>query len=47
LLLRLKKVPANVNVVDVNVTITSKEIEEHVFKDRNPRKANSVINMDK
>jgi hypothetical protein len=35
----------NVNVVDVNVTI-SKAIEEHVFKDRKPRKAKSVSNQE-
>jgi hypothetical protein len=28
-----------VNVVDVNVTTRSKAIEEHVFKDRKPRKS--------
>jgi hypothetical protein len=33
----------NVNVVDVNVIIRSKVIEEQVFNDRKPRKANSVI----
>jgi hypothetical protein len=32
-----------VNVVDVNVTIRSKANEEHVFKDKEPRKANSVV----
>ncbi len=29
---------SDVNVVDVNVTTRSKVIEEHVFKDREPRK---------
>jgi hypothetical protein len=29
----------NVNVVDGNVTTRSKATEEHVFKDRKPRKA--------
>jgi hypothetical protein len=32
----------DVNVVDVNVT-TSQVIEEHVFKDREPRKAKDVV----
>jgi hypothetical protein len=32
-----------VNVVDVNVTRRRKVIEEQVFKDRKPRKANNVI----
>jgi hypothetical protein len=32
-----------VKVVDVNVTIRSKAIEEQVFKDRKPRKAKSAI----
>jgi hypothetical protein len=33
----------NVNVVDVNVTTRSKIAEEQVFKDREPRKAKSVV----
>ncbi len=33
----------NVNVVDVNVTIRSKVIEEHVFKDKEPSKAEIVV----
>jgi hypothetical protein len=37
---------ADVNVVDVNVTTRSKVIEEHVFEDREPRKANSVANWE-
>ncbi len=37
----------DVNVVDVNVTTRSKVIEEYVFKDRKPRKANSVIYWEK
>jgi hypothetical protein len=32
-----------VNVVDVNVTIKSKATEEHVFKDREPRRVKSVV----
>jgi len=32
----------DVNVVDVNVTTRSKITEEHVFKDREPRKTKSV-----
>ncbi len=35
---------ADVNVVDINVTIRSKVTEEQVFKDKEPRKAKSVIN---
>jgi hypothetical protein len=34
----------DVNVVDVNVTTRSKVTEEQVFKDREPRKAKSVVN---
>jgi len=30
-------------VVDVNVTTRSKIIEEHVFKDKEPRKAKNVV----
>jgi len=33
----------DVNVVDVNVTTGSKVIEEHVFKDKEPRKAKNVV----
>jgi len=33
----------NVNVVDVNVTTRSKVIEEHVSKDKEPRKEMNVI----
>ncbi len=32
-----------VDVVDVNVTTRSKETKEQVFKDREPRKAKSVV----
>jgi hypothetical protein len=34
---------ANVNVVDVNVTIRSKVIEEQMFRDRELRKTKSVV----
>jgi hypothetical protein len=34
----------DVNVVDVNVTMISKIIKEHVFKDKEPRKAKNVVN---
>ncbi len=40
-------VTTNVNVVDVNVTTRSNTIEEHVFKDKEPRKAKSVIDWEK
>ncbi len=36
-------ITTDVNVVDVNVTTRSKVIEEQVFKDRELRKAKSVI----
>jgi hypothetical protein len=36
-----------VNVVDVNITTRSKVIEEYVFKDKEPRKAKSVVNWEK
>jgi hypothetical protein len=36
-----------VNVVIVNVTTRSKVTKEHMFKDRDPRKANSVANWEK
>jgi len=37
----------NVNVVDVNVTTRSKANEEHLFKDKEPRKTKSAINWEK
>jgi hypothetical protein len=37
---------ADVNVVDVNVTTRSKVIEEHVFKDKNPRKIKNVTDWE-
>ncbi len=40
---KVKTIIANVNVVDVNVTTKSKATKEHVFKDKEPRIANSVI----
>jgi hypothetical protein len=36
-----------VNVVDVNVTITSKVTEDQLFKDRKPRKVKSVVDWEK
>ncbi len=33
----------DVNVVDANVTTRRKVIKEQVFKDREPRKAKSVV----
>jgi hypothetical protein len=36
-----------VNVVDVNVTTRSKVTKKQVFKDREPRKTNSVVNWEK
>ncbi len=35
------------NVVDVNVTTKSKATEEQMFKDREPKKAKSVIDWEK
>jgi hypothetical protein len=35
------------NVVDVNVTIRSKVTEEHVSKDKEPRKTKSVVDWEK
>jgi hypothetical protein len=37
-------ITSNVNVVDVNVTTRIKVTKKHVFKDREPRKAKSVVN---
>jgi precorrin isomerase len=38
---------ADVNMVDVNVTIRSKVIKEHVFKDREARKTKNVTDWEK
>jgi hypothetical protein len=35
---------SNVNVVDVNVTTRIEVTEEHVFKDKKPKKAKCVFN---
>ncbi len=43
LITETQTITVDVNVVDVNVTIKSKVIEEHVFKDRKPRKTKNVI----
>ncbi len=40
-------VVVNVNVVDVNFTIRNKTTKEHVFKDREPRKAKNVVEWGK
>jgi hypothetical protein len=36
-----------VNVVDVNVTIRSKVVEEQMFKDRELRKVKNVVDWEK
>jgi len=36
-----------VNVVDVNVTTRSKVSKGQMFKDRKPRKAKSVVDLEK
>ncbi len=38
---------AEVNVVDANVTTRSKVTKEHVFKDREQKKAKSVTDQEK
>ncbi len=37
----------SVNVVDVNVTVRSKITEEQMFKDRELRKTNNVVDWEK
>jgi len=44
LVIETQTIIANMNVVEVNVTTRSKVTQEHVFKDREPRKAKSVVN---
>jgi hypothetical protein len=41
--IKTQTIIANVNVVDVNVTTRSKKTKEQVFKDREPRKTNIVV----
>jgi hypothetical protein len=43
LVVEIQIITTNVNVVDVNVTTRSKAIEEHVMKDRKPRKTKSDV----
>jgi hypothetical protein len=44
---KTQKIIVDVNVVDVNVATRSKATEEHVFKDKKPRKANNVAYWEK
>jgi hypothetical protein len=46
-LLLTQTITSNVNVVDVNVTTKIKITKEHMFKDREPRKAKSVVKWEK
>jgi hypothetical protein len=43
LVANIQTIITDVNVVDVNVTTRSKATEKHVFKDREPRKTNNVV----
>jgi hypothetical protein len=43
-IVEMQTITIDVNVVDVNVTTRSKAIKEHVFKDRESRKAKSDVN---
>jgi hypothetical protein len=43
----IQSIITNVNVLDVNVTIRSKTIDKHVFKDREPRKVKSIVDWKK
>jgi hypothetical protein len=43
LVVEIQTIIINVNVVDVNVTTRSKAIEKQMFKDKEPRKAKSVV----
>jgi hypothetical protein len=42
LIVEIQTFTTNVNVVDVNVITRSKATEEHVFKNRKPKKAKRV-----
>jgi len=43
-IVKIQTITTDVNVVDVNVTTRSKAIEEHVFKDGEPKKTKSATN---
>jgi hypothetical protein len=43
LVVKIQTIIIDVNVLDVNATTKSKAIEEHVFKDRKPKKTKSVV----
>ncbi len=47
LVAKTQTVVVDLNVVDVNVTIRSKVTKEQVFKDRELRKAKSVVDWEK
>ncbi len=47
LVAKTQTVIADVNVMDVNVTTRSKVTEEHVFNNKEPRKAKSVVDLEK
>jgi precorrin isomerase len=47
LIAKTQTIIADVNVVDVNVTTRSKATEEQVFKDREPRKTNNVVDWER
>jgi hypothetical protein len=46
LVTKIKIVTTYVNLVDVIVTTRSKATEEHVFKDKEPKKAKNVSNWE-
>jgi hypothetical protein len=46
LVTEIKIVTTYVNLVDVIVTTRSKATEEHVFKDKEPKKAKNVSNWE-
>jgi hypothetical protein len=47
LVVEIKTIIVNVNVVDVNVTTRSKVIKKQVFENRKPRKTNNDVNWEK
>jgi len=43
LVAKTQTIITDVNVVDLNATTRSKATKEHVFKDKEPRKAKNVV----
>ncbi len=47
MIVEIQTIITDVNVVDINVTTRSKVTKEHVFEDREPKKAKNVTDWEK